>query len=104
MWVIGSGLWSRSEVSGVNEKLMRLRIEGHVAGAKFRFDGFHHAELVGSVLMEHMQNSFADGDQQRASFKVENIRVNPGADGEGLDDFSLFHIHDHLHFLAATDE
>ena len=70
----------RAKVGGVDEQLVRLGIEGHVACAEFSFHSLDDAELVGTVFVEDVQDTFAYGREEQAGFRFIDVGVDAGAD------------------------
>ena len=51
----------RLEIGGVDEQIVRLRIERHGFRAELRLDRLDHAEFIGRVFMENVNRSVAGG-------------------------------------------
>ena len=87
--------WSRrrTKIRGGQKKIVRLWIETHCFGAKLGIDRFDFRELVRGILMKNVELAHAGGDKQQPCFRIEDVGVHTGADGQRLDDLAIVRIH-----------
>ena len=77
---------------------MGLGIVSHGLGADLSVDRLYGTEVVGRVFVKYVNLPLARGSEYGATFRVENSSINPAADGQTLDNFSVISIHDNEHF------
>src|SRR5260221_11001299 len=102
--LVRRGRGSGPKIGGVDEQLMSLRIERHIARAKFRFHSFDDAELVGAVFVEDVQGAFTPSSKEKAGFRVVDVGGDYGSDGKGLPNFADVGVHDGQELIATADD
>src|SRR5258706_9019259 len=82
-----------AKIRSRQKKIVRLWVDIHGFGAKLGCDGFDFAELVRGIFMKNVKLARAGGDKQQPCFRLEDIGVNPGADGQRLENLATVRIH-----------
>src|SRR5258708_34694811 len=85
--LVRRGRGSGPKIGGGDEQLMSLRIERHIARAKFRFHSFDDAEIVGAVFVADVQGAFTHSSKEKAGFRFVDVGVYSGADWKGMQNF-----------------
>ncbi len=83
----------RTKIGGSQKKVVRLWINIHGFGAKLGFNGFDFRHLVRGIFMKNVKLARAGGDEQQPCFRLEDIGIRPGADGQRLEDPATVRIH-----------
>src|SRR5258708_11137014 len=92
--LVRRGRGSGPKIGGVDEQLMSLRIEPHIARAKFRFHSFDDAELVGAVFVEDVQGAFTPSSKDKDGCRFVDAGVDSAAHWKGLQEFAYGGVHD----------
>ena|ERR1700687_547427 len=92
----------RAKIGGNQKKVVRLWIDIHGLGAKLGVDGFDFSELVRGIFMKNVKLTRARGDKQQSCFRLEDVGVYPGADGQRLEDLATVRIHHDQEFRITA--
>src|SRR5260221_13156954 len=71
--LVRRGRGSGPKSVGVGAQLMSLRIESHIARAKFGFHRFDDVGLVGVVFVEESHAAFIDSRKEKAGFRFMSV-------------------------------
>src|SRR5438309_651822 len=98
MWFFCGRRRRRSEIRRVRQQIVRLGVVSHGLGADLGVYRFYGTEVVGRVFVKYVDLPFPRGSEYGATFWVKNSSINPAADRQTLDNFSVISIHYNKHF------